>query len=370
MSNVHDQLGVEPVINAHGTVTVLGGSIMAPAVLAAMADAARAFVDVAELHRRAAARIAATLGVEAACITAGASAGLTVATAALVARGRPEVLAALPDIPLLPDEAVADRVVVLASHRMAYDRAVRVAGARFHQVEAADLTTAVARPDVAAAFYAAHLAEQPGSLPLQEFAAVAHRHGVGVLVDAAAELPPADNVRNFLAAGADLVVFSGGKEIGGPQSSGLVLGATEPIGRCQALVTPYDGVTRGMKIDKETIVGLMTAVELWWNRDHAAVARERQRMVDTVVATVGTLAGVTAWSGFPNAPGVQPIGIPRAYVRHDGCTATELRDVLRTGRPSIVVGVEEDRIAINPQCLQPGDLEPLLAGLLAVLSGR
>lgn len=368
MSSIHDRLGVERVINAHGTVTVLGGSVMAPAVLAAMAGASQGFVDVALLHHRAAAHIADVLGVEAACITSGASAGLTVATAALLARGRPEVLASLPTVPVLDAGPVADRVVVLASHRMAYDRAILVAGAQLAEVGPDRFAEVVAGPGVAIAFYAAHAADLPGSLSLQEFAATAHRHGVPVLVDAAAELPPETNVHRFLAEGADLVVFSGGKEIGGPQSSGLVLGSATMTEWCRTLVTPYDGVTRGMKIDKETIAGLMTAVELWWSRDHAAVARSRQEAVDTVVSALGSMPGVTAWTGHPSTPGVQPVGIPRAYLRHEHRTADDLRDALRAGRPAIAVGVEDDRIAVNPQCLQPGDLEPLVAGLVAAFS--
>lgn len=377
MTSVYERLGVEPLINAHGTLTTLGGSLMAPEVIAAVAEAARCFVDVADLHDKAAARVAEVTGTAGACLTSGASAALTVATAALIARGRPEVAAVLPDLSALPPGAapVADVVIVPAAHRVSYDRAIPVAGARLVQVGTTtalttdELAAALDRPEVLLAFYCAHAAAEPGSLPLPEFAAVAHRYGIPVLVDAAAELPPVENLHRFLDEGADLVVFSGGKEIAGPQASGLILGDAQLTAECRALVTPFLSVARGMKIDKETIVGLLTAVELWVGSDHEATARSRQQCVDTIVSAVADLPGVSAWCGRPDSPGVQPVDIPRAYVRHDHRTAESIRDALRQRRPAIAVGVDGDRIAINPQCLRAEDLGALVAGLTDVLTG-
>ncbi|MFC7620622.1 aminotransferase class V-fold PLP-dependent enzyme [Microlunatus sp. GCM10028923] len=364
---VYEDLGVRPVINARGTLTALGGSVMDPAVVAAMAEAATAFVDLTDLHRRAGQRIAELLGVEAACVTSGAAAGLTIATAALMAEDRIEAVLALPDTTGLPDE-----VVVLKAHRMLYDQAVLVAGARFVEVGVAsaariEQVDAAITDRTACLFYAAESAGTRGSLPLGALAECAHARGVPVLVDAAAEVPPPDNLRRFLDQGADLVVVSGGKELAGPQSSGLIIGDRRLIDFCHANSFPEHSIGRGMKTDKETIAGLVKAVELWVARDYAVIFDRWESMVATVLDALADRPGVTAERGFPTEPGIQPTVIPRAYVSQAGRPAAELRDALLAHDPPIAVGIEQGRLAINPQCLREDELPVLLAALTPLL---
>ena len=360
---VYSRLGIRPVINAQGTVTALGGSVMDPAVLAAMAEASTAFVDMVELQRRAGERIAELLGVEAACVTSGAAAGLTIATAAFMARDRPEAILALPDT-----DGLRDQVVVLKCHRILYDQAIRVSGAAFVEVgvtsaASIEVLDAAITDRTGCVFFAAEASGMRGSLPLRAVAACAHARGVPVLVDAAAELPPPGNVRHFLDEGADLVVFSGGKEIGGPQSSGLIVGREPYIGYCHANSFPHYGIGRGMKTDKETIVGLVTAVELWVQRDYDAVFDQWDATVATILTGMAGIPEVTAERGFPSEPGVQPTVIPRAYLSHAACSAADLQSALLNLDPPVAVGVENGRLAVNPQCLRPGEIPVVVAAL-------
>ncbi|WP_152363156.1 aminotransferase class V-fold PLP-dependent enzyme [Microlunatus speluncae] len=361
--SLYADLGLRPVINARGTLTVLGGSVMDPAVLQAMTEASTAFVDLVLLQRRAGERIAGLLGVEAACITSGAAAGLTIATAALMAGDRIDAIRALPDT-----TGLRDQVVVLKSHRILYDQAVLLAGARFVEV---GVTSAATPEQVAAAitdrtaglFFVEEASTMRGSLPLGELITLAHDRGVPVLVDAAAELPPADNVRHYLDLGADLVVFSGGKEIGGPQSSGLIVGREPYVGHCHANSFPQHGIGRGMKTDKETIAGLVKAVELWVGRDYDLIFEQWNAVVDTVLERFAGIPELTVERGFPTEPGIQPTVIPRAYLTHATRPAADLQTALLDRDQPVAVGIENGRLAVNPQCLKPDEVPILITAL-------
>jgi L-seryl-tRNA(Ser) seleniumtransferase len=188
-----------------------------------------------------------------------------------------------------------------------------------------------------------------GSLPLEEVAAALAGRDIPLVVDAAAELPPIAGLARYLAA-ADLVVLSGGKELRGPQSSGLVLGDARLIAHCHANSFPRHGIGRGMKTDKETIVGLATAVELFVARDEAVSFAEWEAMVAELVTALSAIDGAESWRGFPADAGIQPATIPRAYLRAAGHPAELLRARLREA--SVLVGIDGDALAINPQCLR------------------
>ena len=261
--SVYEDLGVKPMINAWGTITKVGGSRMHPEVLDAMKEASRAFVDIYVLKDNAGARIASMLGVEAATITSGAASGLAIAAAACMAGDDPVKILELPNTHGMKDEAL-----VLNSHRILYDQAMRLTGIKMIEVGLSTFATveqveAAITDKTALFFYAGESANSRGSLPLKDIAAVMKKHGVPVVVDAAAELPPVSNLTAFLEAGADLVVFSGGKEMRGPQSSGLILGTKDLVRNCTLNSYPDHGVGRSMKVDKETIVGLVKAVEIF-----------------------------------------------------------------------------------------------------------
>jgi uncharacterized pyridoxal phosphate-dependent enzyme len=221
--DLYARLGVRKLINAEGTVTALGGCRMEPEVIAAMAEACRHFVDLDELLTKSGAYVAELIGVEAALITAGASAGLALGTAACIAGDDPVHVQRLPDTQGLPN-----RVAVHRCHRNGYDQAVRQAGAELvefgwiKETYRWQLEAAIDGHTAAVAYFVEF--SESGSLPLDVVIKIAHDRGVPVIVDAAAELPPIQNLHRFTDMGADLVVFSGGKDMKGPQSSGLVMG--------------------------------------------------------------------------------------------------------------------------------------------------
>jgi D-glucosaminate-6-phosphate ammonia-lyase len=289
MTGIYARLGVKRRINAAGTLTRLGGTLMAPEVLDAMRDAAQSSVDIGELQSAASRAIARATGAEAGLVTSGASAALTLAAASCLAGYDIVRMARLPDTRDMPNE-----IVMIRTHRNAYDHALRAAGATIvdighndrgtgagvRGIEAWEIEAAVG-PRTAAFCFAA-TAETKHDLP--RVAETCHRRGVPVIVDAAAQLPPSANLRAFIAAGADLVVFSGGKAIGGPQSSGILAGrrdlvasallqqldmdvipqrwaAPDFVDRAKVPAPPHHGIGRGFKVGKEEIVGLLVALE-------------------------------------------------------------------------------------------------------------
>lgn len=368
---VYEQLGVKKLINAWGTVTRVGGSKMAPEVLRAMCEAAQAYVDIDELLRKAGERIAELTGVEAAFITSGAAAGLAVATAACMAGTDPVKVARLPDTSGMKNE-----VVILKCHRFRYDQAVRLTGARLTEVGLADRTLpeeleAAISERTAAVIYLAEAERVRGSLPLIKVVEIAKRYDVPVIVDAAAELPPVDNLRRYLDTGADLVLFSGGKDIRGPQSSGLILGKKSLIEACAANSCPNHSIGRPMKVDKETIVGLLKAVELYVQKDFVHETQRWEKIVQYFLVEFREINGVKVWRGFPTEPGIQPACIPRAYIEIGetrlGISIGEIQARLREGDPGIVVGTFDKGLVLNPQMLEEGEEKVVVSRLKEIL---
>lgn len=366
--HVYAELGVRRLVNAWGTVTRIGGSRMAPEALEAMRQAAEQFVDMSELARKSGERIARLLGVEAALVTAGAAAGLGIAAAACMAGTDPVKIAHLPDTSGLKNE-----MLVLKCHRFRYDQVVRMTGARFVEVGLADRTlpeeVEQAISDRTAGFL--YLAEAEcirGSLSVDCLAGMLAGKDIPLIVDAAAELPPRENFRDYLARGAALVVFSGGKDIRGPQSSGLIVGSKSLITACAANSSPNHSVGRCMKVSKETMAGITKAVELYMRRDVEAEMERWERMVRRFVEALRGIRGVTVDKGYPVEPGIQPRCIPRAYVCIDanvvGLTPEELSGRLLEGDPGVAVGLCERGIVLNPQTLEVGEEEVVIAKLL------
>ncbi|TDO44647.1 L-seryl-tRNA(Ser) seleniumtransferase [Kribbella sp. VKM Ac-2527] len=352
-------LGVRPVINASATLTALGGSLIAPPALKAMADAAAHFVDLPELHARVGERLAELTGNEAAYVTSGAAAGITLTVAACTTDARQ----AFP--------ASAD-VVTFASQRNGYDYAARLTGARIVEVGPSvdELELALEKRPVCVLWFAgAHYAA--GALPVEEVIPVAREYGVPVIVDAAAQIPPVASLWRFtVELAADAVIFSGGKGLRGPQSSGLVLGSRRIVEGCRAHGSPNQEIGRGMKVGKEELLGLLAAVEWTLEQDEDALLAGYERIVAGWVNGLRGLPGVVAERGYPSEAG-QPHG--RAIVwltAESGWTRDELVAALWDGDPRIAVGVVgEEAIALNPQTLEPGEPDVVLDALLGYLTG-
>ncbi len=355
--DVYGSLGIRPVINAVGTVTRLGGSLMPPEVLRAMAAAAEQYVDLSELHVAAGKRIAELIGVEAAYVSCGAAGGLAVAAAACIAGSDPEKVRRLPE-----GEGLKTEFVIQRSHRTAWEQSLRVGGARMVEVAptAEALRGGIGPRTAAVMFFMVY--SKTDSVTLPEAIRIAHEGGVRIVVDAAAELPPMSNLTAFLEAGADLVVFSGGKGLRGPQASGLVLGKKELIEACRANGNPNNGIGRPMKVGKEEIAGVVAAVERFASLDHDAERRRWEAQVDHLVEVVFGLPGVRAERILDRTD-----QIPVARVASDRMAPKAIAEQLRTGEPRIEVSASAEGVTVNPHMLRPGDEKVIAKRLREIL---
>ncbi len=355
--DIYDKLGIKKLINAEGTLTSLGGSVMDPAVMDAMTEASRYFVDLNELLEKSGEYVANLLGVEAAYITSGAAAGLTLSTAACITGTDPAKIRQLPDLQGLKNE-----VLIQKSHRNGYDHAVRQAGVtlvEFGMIKETypwELRAAISERAAAVVHFLEF--ENDRNLALAEVISIGKEMGVPVIVDAAAELPPVENLRRFFHMGADLTVFSGGKDICGPQSSGLIVGRRDLIEACALNANPHYSIGRAMKVGKEEIAGMITALELYLKQDFAAEEKMWEDMVAYIVDTLSDVPGLDARRVSPAEPGVQPNWIPRVYLDWDEKTIplsrSEIKSHLRQGKPGIAVGKTSTGLFVNPQTLKPG----------------
>ncbi len=399
MSDVYDRLGVVKRINGAGLLTRLGGSLMDARVLAAMREAAGNFVDMTELQTRASVIIARHTGAEAGIVTGGASAALTLAAAACLARLDVRVMERLPDT-----EGIANEIIMFRAHRNSYDHALRTAGARIVDVgfndvaigsgvrglEAWEIEAAIG-PRTAAVAFTAGMA---GQVRLKMVCEVAARYRLPVIVDAAAQLPPKENLQRFLVEGAALVAFSGGKAIRGPQGTGILCGRRELVASAliqqldmdvapetwrpaEGLIPdsmragpPHHGIGRGFKVDKESIVGLLTALDLFAERDFAAEAEAMHQELASVSAALAEVPGVRSEPGAKavGQPGLRIVfnpgqGMPDAFAVSARLQALPVPVHLSERWASDGV------LFVNPEGLRPGDGAAIGRALVSILLG-
>jgi len=366
---IYEELGIRRVINGNATLTRLGGSVLAPGVLEAMAEASAAFVDIMDLERTVGAEIARLTRNEDCCVPSGAAAGLTLVTAACVAGTDPELRARLPFTAGMKDE-----VVVHGHTRVGYDFAIRMAGVRLVEIGGPGGTAPVEleralSPRTAAMFYFPRGTEERGELPLEAAVQICGARAVPVIVDAAAQLPPKSSLWSFTARGASAAIFSGGKGLRGPQATGLVLGRRWLTDACRFHASPLPFIGRGMKVGKEELCGLLAAVRWYLAEDEEAeLARYEAAVAETVRAFAGHPA-VSARRAWPSEAG-QPM--PRAELRLDEARLGISRDAalaaLRGGCPAVDLAPGDGSvILLNPQTLQEGELETVLRRLREVL---
>ena len=369
--SIYDELGVRPLINASATLTRLGGSVMPPEVVQAMAEASKHFVNLDELQRAVGAKLAELTHNESAYVATGAAAGLVLATAAVVAGNDPKAIGQLPDTTGLKNE-----VIIHKSHRNGYDHAVRQVGVKIVEIG----TETETKPEELEAAIndktAAHLLVPRGHdwprrhPPRTRRLRSPTAHNVPVVVDGAAQVPPVENLWKYTQMGAALAIFSGGKDLHGPQASGLVVGRKDLIDCMRVNGSPNHSIGRPMKVGKEEMVGLLTAVQLYLKRDHEARASQDEEVVSGWCGELNRLPGVQAERSFPNEAG-QPL--PRAKVVIDpakaGMSRDEIVQALRNGTPSIEVSSSgTDVIYINPMTLSEGEDQIVLDRLLEILN--
>ena len=383
---IYSRLGVRTVVNARGNATLAGGTLMAPEVVAAMSEAAGSFALIADLQDAASKVIAEVTGAEAGYVTTGAAAALTLGAAAILARLDPDRMEALPDTGDGPSE-----ILVQASHRNAYDHLVRASGARFVEFGDAnggttDEMTARIGPATAGAFYQGQL--EARGLPIVDFVRTAHAHDLPVLVDASMNLPPRTDLRRFIDAGADLVAFSGGKTIGGPQASGFLAGRADLMAsvglqqqdmdvtpatwtRRSLLETgvlarpPQNGIGRSMKTGKEEIVGLLVALRRYADHDEGARRQRWMELMDRLAVELSQIPGLTARSE-PAWEDGRPV--PQAIVCVDeeayGRSAVEVVRAFAAADPIVVLGDHEAEAGIlrlDPENLDDASVDAVIA---------
>ena len=390
---VYDTLGVRTIVNAKGPATRLSGGIMRQEISAAMVEASQHCVDMAELQAAASRQIAKATGAEAGYIASGASACLLLAAAACIARFDLGRMARLPDT-----RGMRHEVIMVRSQRNFYDHAIRAAGATIIEVGLPDRYSGAGVRDAegweiedaisertAAIFHVADTASQP---TLQELVVIAKRHGLPVIVDAAAQLPPQSNLKRFINEGADLVAFSGGKALGGPQASGFLCGRKDLIMSAalqhldldihedmwappKSLIdkrklkgTPQHGIGRSCKVGKEEIAGLLAALRLFIAEGDAMRHRRWMSVLDGISAELKLLKPATvAIEGKADAGAVPVLVI--TCLGPVG-TAAQVIKKLIAGKPSVHTDPfrrAKNKIVINPVCIPPefaGSLGKLL----------
>ncbi len=350
---IYEELGIRPLINAAGTYTALSASLMPREVSAAMEEAARRHVSIPELQAAAGARITSLVGAEAALVTTGCAAALTTATAACVSGTDEEMIRRVPEASGMKDEVIIQR-----SHRFSYDHAIRNVGVTLVEVETEEELRAAVNDRTAMMFFL-NYHDPKGDIKRARFAELAKELGIPSLIDAAADLPPAENLRAFTALGYDMVAFSGGKGLRGPQCSGLLLGRKDLIDAAFLNGSPHsDSVGRIAKVGKEEIVGLLTAVELYVEKDHEAEWGDWEDRVRHIGAAVTKIGGVTAERFVPEIANQ----VPHLAITWDTDSVDIDREsfiqALRDGEPRIEPrpgSSDDNRLEIGVWMMQPGE---------------
>ncbi|MER8475238.1 aminotransferase class V-fold PLP-dependent enzyme [Mesorhizobium sp. M1163] len=364
VEDIRSQLGLRPVINVSGTMTSLGASIVVPTAVEAVSGILTEFVEMADLHRKASAVIAELTGAEAGFITASCSAAISLAVAASMTG--PDLAA----IERLPDTAgLKDEIVIQSGHMVSYgapiEQAIRLAGAKVVPVgqatsaSAYQLSGAITERTAAAIYVVSHHVVEYGQIPLKMFVETARARGVPVIVDAAPEY----DLAGFLASGADLVLYSGHKFLGGP-TSGIVAGTKA---RVRDVYLQNRGIGRGMKVGKEGIVGALAALQAWKTRDHEGIRARERRALDCWAQALEGRPGVTA--AIVPDPTSNPLDRLKVWVNaaESRITAWDLADRLAAGNPPVVVRdheVEHGYFFLDPCNLHP-DEEFIVAARLA-----
>jgi L-seryl-tRNA(Ser) seleniumtransferase len=340
-----------------------------------MIDAVPYYVEVPELSRKAGEVIARVTGAEAGLIVSGASAGEALMAAACLTGADEAKAAKLPDTTGLKDE-----IIIMRCHRNRYDGAFRLPGARFVEVGTASATPpwelegAITENTAAVAYVIAPFFRYP--LSLRQVVEIAHKHDVPVIVDAAAEVPPAGNMKAFIAEGADMVTFSGGKGIRGPQSTGILCGRKDLIAAAELhslnYYSPHAGICRPMKVCKEEVVALIAALELFERTDHEAQWAAWRKQSEVIVDALQSIPGldVRLEDGDPNRQG--PPAVIYFLPNWQGPSAESVQEALKQGDPPIYIGRGgyKGELWITPVTLQPGEEEIVAHRLKEELTGK
>jgi len=358
------ELGVRPFINAAGTYTAMTASLMPPEVMEAINYASRQYVMLDELHDKVGLRIATLVHSEAAMVTSGAASALTLGTAAILTGTDRQKMVDLPNLAGMKSECIIQK-----SHRFGYDHAVRNCGVRLVEVETPEeLEQAVNEKTALMLFYNNNNKE--GRIQDEQFVQLGKKHGVPTFNDAAADVPPVDNLWKYTKMGFDLVTFSGGKGIRGPQSAGLLLGSKSLI-EAARLNAPPNGNTvgRGMKVNKEEMLGMLVALELFLHKDHERERREFDKRAEAIRSGASAVPGVKAEIFVPEVAN----HVPHVRISWDGAdeaAAAAAVKAMKDGEPSIGIRNEANALVIGVWMMRPGEEKVVARRLRQVLEKK
>ena len=367
--NPYDELGVPTVINCEGTMTVLGGSILRPELEAVMAMAGRHFVSVPELEVAAGKRIAEMLKLPdgyTALVTSGAAAAIQSGLAGILTGDNEALIRQLPDLTGMKSE-----VIIQKSHRNPFDHQLRSTGVKLVEIETREqLRRAV--NDRTAMMHFTNFANAAGEIKVDEWAKLAKQYNLPCMNDAAADTPPVSHLWDYTNMGYDLVTFSGGKAMRGPQCAGLLIGRKDLVAHALLNNSPHeDTLGRSQKVGKEEIVGMVKAVELYLSEDHDALAKEWQDRLDGISKELTKIPGVSTSFFIPDVAN----HVPHMQITWDSkisVTPQQVSKTLRNAKPSIVIGGGEGRpgLAMCSFMLQPGEDKIVAEQLSRVLRGH
>ena len=359
------RLGVAPIINASGSVTRLGGSRTRPEVLEQMAGTARVMVNIDELNEKAGEEVARLTGAEAGLVTSGAAGGLLLQAAACIAGNDPVKMQRLPDT-----EGMKNEIVMQTMHRFPYDHAYRAAGAKI--VEIGDylfnhpwqLEGAINERTAAVAYLCAPFTSKR-VLPLAQVCEIAHAHDVPVIVDAASMLPPRANLHRYLRDGADMVIYSGGKGVRGPQGTGILCGRADLIAAARANASPAQFIGRGMKVAKEEVVGLVTALAMFVDEDEDAEMAYYHGLAQRVVDSLVEVPNLNITLEHDGIDYLIPNAVLRLGGDWPGPSAAEVAAALQQGDPPIYLQQlrAPDELMVDPLNLTEAETDMVIRRL-------
>jgi L-seryl-tRNA(Ser) seleniumtransferase len=352
--NPYEELGVPTVINAEGTMTVLGGSLPRPEIEIVMAQAGKHFVSIAELEVAAGKRIAEMLKLPddySAIVTSGAAAAIQSGLAGILTGDNETYIKQLPDLTGLKSE-----VIIQKSHRNPFDHQLRSTGIKLIVIETREELRA-AISDRTAMMHFSYFANNVGQIKDEEWLKIAQENRIPTLIDAAADTPPVSNLSKHAQMGYDLITFSGGKAIRGPQCAGMLLGKKDMVANAMLNNSPHeDTLGRSQKVGKEEILGMVKALELFLNEDHEALWKEWQGRLETISAQITKVPGVSTQYFVPDIAN----HVPHMEIIWDSkisLTPQQASQLLRKGTPSIAMGGGEGKpgLGMNSFMLQPGE---------------
>ena len=357
--DVYTRLGVRPIINASGSVTRYGGTRTRPEALEVMADAASVLVEMGELNHRAGEIIAGITGAEAGFVCSGAAGGMVLQAAACIAGGDPVKMKRLPDT-----QGMKNEIIIQTMHRFPYDQCYRAPGGVLVEIGDAkrcyswELEGAINERTAAVAYLFAPFTNRR-SIPFEEVCRIAHERDVPVIVDGASMLPPRENLYRYLRQGADMVIYSGGKGVRGPQASGILCGRKDLIEAASANANPNQFFGRSMKVAKEEIVGLLTALELFVVEDEDAETRRYEEMSRRVVDSLTEVPGLELTLRHDDYDYLIPHAVMRFTKAWRGLSRDHVAESLEHGDPPVYLHQygDLDELAVDPTNLTDDELE-------------